>query len=151
MGYERIDLEVTDGVAVLTLNDPKTRNALSWTMAEEMGRALDDLGNARALVITGAGKGFCSGGDMSATPAEGSDFGEMLYQGLAGAVNPMLLKLSKLKIPVIAAVNGAAAGAGAPLACWPTSSSPARARSSTWPFPTSDWCLTLAAASPCRV
>jgi len=116
MGYERIDLEVTDGVAVLTLNDPKTRNALSWTMAEEMGRALDDLGNARALVITGAGKGFCSGGDMSATPAEGSDFGEMLYQGLAGAVNPMLLKLSKLKIPVIAAVNGAAAGAGAPLA-----------------------------------
>lgn len=116
MTYERITLEIADGVAVLTLNDPATRNALSWKMAEEMGRALDNLGDARALVITGAGKGFCSGGDMSSTVREGSDFGEMLYEGLSGAVNPMLLKLRRLKIPVIAAVNGAAAGAGAPLA-----------------------------------
>ena len=116
MGYERITLETADGVATLTMDHPPTRNALSWAMAEEMSHALDNLGDARALVLTGAGKGFCSGGDMSATPEEGSDFGEMLYDGLTGAVNPMLLKLSKLKIPVIAAVNGAAAGAGAPLA-----------------------------------
>lgn len=116
MGYERITLEVADGVATLTLNHPATRNALSWKMAEEMGHALDNLGNARALVITGAGKGFCSGGDMSSEVREGSDFGEMLYEGLTEAVNPMLLKLKALKIPVIAAVNGAAAGAGAPLA-----------------------------------
>jgi 2-(1,2-epoxy-1,2-dihydrophenyl)acetyl-CoA isomerase len=116
MAYERIDLAIVDGVATLTLNHPETRNALSWAMAEEMGDALDNLGGARALVITGAGKGFCSGGDMSSTVREGSDFGEMLYEGLTGAVNPMLLKLKALKIPVIAAVNGAAAGAGAPLA-----------------------------------
>ena len=116
MAYERITLDIADGVATLTLNHPETRNALSWKMATEMGHALDSLGDARALVITGAGKGFCSGGDMSSEVREGSDFGEMLYEGLTEAVNPMLLKVKALKIPVIAAVNGAAAGAGAPLA-----------------------------------
>ncbi len=116
MAYERIDLAIANGVATLTLNHPETRNALSWAMATEMSDALDNLGDARALVITGAGKGFCSGGDMSSTVREGSDFGEMLYEGLTDAVNPMLLKLKALQIPVIAAVNGAAAGAGAPLA-----------------------------------
>lgn len=116
MAYERITLTIDGGVATLTLNHPETRNALSWQMAEEMGHALDSLGAARALVLTGAGKGFCSGGDMSSEVAEGSDFGDMLHAGLTDAVNPMLLKLKALKIPVIAAVNGAAAGAGAPLA-----------------------------------
>lgn len=116
MAYERIDLAIADGVATLTLNHPETRNALSWKMASELGDALDNLDGARALVITGAGKGFCSGGDMSSEVREGSDFGEMLYEGLTDAVNPALLKLKNLKIPVIAAVNGAAAGAGAPLA-----------------------------------
>lgn len=116
MAYERIDLSIADDVATLTLNHPETRNALSWKMAAELGHALDNLGGARALVITGAGKGFCSGGDMSSEVREGSDFGEMLYEGLTEAVNPALLKLKALKIPVVAAVNGAAAGAGAPLA-----------------------------------
>ena len=116
MAYERIDLTIADGVATLTLNHPETRNALSWKMAEEMSDALGNLGDARALVITGAGKGFCSGGDMGAQVRDGSDFGDMLYEGISQQVNPMLLKLKGLKIPVIAAVNGAAAGAGAPLA-----------------------------------
>lgn len=120
MGYERINLDIGNGIATLTLNHPATRNALSWKMAEEMGDALDRIaageGGARVLVLTGAGKGFCSGGDMGSEVREGSDFGEMLFEGLTDAVNPMLLKLKNLKIPVIAAVNGAAAGAGAPLA-----------------------------------
>ena len=116
MAYERIQLVIEGGVATLTLNHPETRNALSWTMADEMGHALDNLDGARALIVTGAGKGFCSGGDMGSPVREGSDFGEMLYEGLSQSVNPMLVKLKNLKIPVIAAVNGAAAGAGAPLA-----------------------------------
>lgn len=116
MAYERILLDVADGVATLTLNHPETRNALSWVLASEMNDALDNLGDARALVITGAGKGFCSGGDMGSEVREGSDFGEILHEGLTDSVNPMLVKLKNLKIPVIAAVNGAAAGAGAPLA-----------------------------------
>lgn len=116
MTYERIILEISDGVATVTLNHPATRNALSWKLAEELGHAFDSLGDARALVITGAGKGFCSGGDMSSAVPEGSTFGDMLSDGLTSAVNPMMVKLRNLKIPVIAAVNGAAAGAGAPLA-----------------------------------
>lgn len=116
MAYERILLEITDGVAVLTLNHPETRNALSWTLAAEMNDALDKLEGARALIITGAGKSFCSGGDMGSEVREGSNFGEMLTEGLTDSVNPMLTKIRDLNIPVIAAVNGAAAGAGAPLA-----------------------------------
>lgn len=116
MAYSRILLDISDGVATLTLNHPETRNALSWAMAEEMGDALDRLSGARVLVLTGAGKAFCSGGDMASKVPEGLDFGQMLYNGLTQAVNPMLMKLKSLEIPVIAAVNGAAAGAGAPLA-----------------------------------
>ncbi len=116
MTFTKILLEREGDVAVLTLNDPATRNALSWDLASEMGEALDQLGDARAVVITGAGKGFCSGGNMAADTPEGLGFGDMIAKGLQEAVNPMLRKLAALKIPVVAAVNGAAAGAGAPLA-----------------------------------
>ena len=122
MSFERIDFAIADdGVATLTLNHPPTRNAISWALAAEVGDALDLLnigqpGGARALLITGAGKGFCSGGDMSSPVAPGIGFGDMLYNGITRAVNPMLAKLAALDIPVVSAVNGAAAGAGVPLA-----------------------------------
>lgn len=116
MSYKYILLEREGDVAILTLNDPATRNALSWDLSAELGEALDQLGDARALVITGAGKGFCSGGNMAADTDEGQGFGDMIRDGLVSSVNPMLRKLAALKIPVVAAVNGAAAGAGAPLA-----------------------------------
>ncbi|MEJ6009314.1 enoyl-CoA hydratase-related protein [Novosphingobium aquae] len=116
MSFSKITLDRQGAVAVLTLNDPATRNSLSWDLCREMGDALDQLGDARALVITGAGKGFCSGGNMASETPEGMGFGDMIAKGLEDAVNPMLRKLAGLKIPVVAAVNGAAAGAGAPLA-----------------------------------
>ena len=116
MAFTRITLEREGDVAILTLNDPATRNALSWDLCLELSQALDQLGKARALVITGAGKGFCSGGNMASDTPEGMGFGDMIAKGLQDAVNPMLRKIASLKIPVIAAVNGAAAGAGAPLA-----------------------------------
>jgi 2-(1,2-epoxy-1,2-dihydrophenyl)acetyl-CoA isomerase len=116
MAYERVMLEFEGDVAILTLNHPESRNALSWALAQEMNDALGTLGNARALVITGAGKGFCSGGDMASGVPEGMGFGDMIRKGLVDAVNPMMRTLAGLKIPVVAAVNGAAAGAGAPLA-----------------------------------
>jgi len=114
--FSKIILERDRDVAVVTLNDPATRNALSWDLAAELGEALDQLGDARALIITGAGKGFCSGGNMASEVGEGQGFGDMIREGLTTSVNPMLRKLAALKIPVIAAVNGAAAGAGAPFA-----------------------------------
>jgi 2-(1,2-epoxy-1,2-dihydrophenyl)acetyl-CoA isomerase len=116
MAYERILLEFEGDVAILSLNHAETRNALSWALAAELCDALDKLGSARALVLTGTGKGFCSGGDMSSEVAEGQGFGDMLKQGLDQTVNPALRKLAALDIPVICAVNGAAAGAGVPLA-----------------------------------
>lgn len=116
MAFTKITLERQGAVAILTLNDPATRNSLSWDLCNEVSEALDQLGDARALVITGAGKGFCSGGNMASETPEGMGFGDMIAKGLEDAVNPMLRKLAGLKIPVVAAVNGAAAGAGAPLA-----------------------------------
>ena len=116
MTYENILFDVTNGIATITMNRNDTRNALSWAMANDISAALDRLGDARVLVLAAAGKGFCSGGDMSSAVPEGLGFGDMLYNGLNTAVNPMLTKLHELEIPVIAAVQGAAAGAGAPLA-----------------------------------
>jgi 2-(1,2-epoxy-1,2-dihydrophenyl)acetyl-CoA isomerase len=116
MVYENILFDVSDGIATITLDRNDTRNALSWGMANDLSDALDRLGAARVLVITGAGKGFCSGGDMSSPVVAGMAFGDMLHDGIIGTINPMLAKLHDLRIPVISAVNGAAAGAGAPLA-----------------------------------
>ncbi len=116
MTYENILFDVTDGVATITLNRDDTRNALSWPLAREMVDALDNLGDARVLVITGRGKGFCSGGNLAASLQPGSDRGDMLYFGLTEVLNPMILKIDSLDIPVISAVNGAAAGAGVALA-----------------------------------
>ena len=103
-------------VAVLTLSDPATRNALSWEMADALRDALKQMGDARALLICAEGKGFCSGGDLSMEGAGEPGFGEVLEKGLDEAVNPLMRDLAALEIPVVTAVNGAAAGAGASLA-----------------------------------
>ena len=116
MTYENILFDVTGGVATITLNRNDTRNAMSWVMVDDICDALDRLGDARVLVITGAGKGFCSGGDLASTVPEGLDRGQMLQNGLMQSIHPMLLKIDALNIPVVCAVNGAAAGAGAPFA-----------------------------------
>ncbi|QZH74289.1 MAG: enoyl-CoA hydratase/isomerase family protein [Erythrobacter sp.] len=103
-------------VVVLTLDDPPTRNALSWAMADVLHAALEETRDARALVLAGAGKGFCSGGDLRMDGAGEEGFGEVLRQGIARSINPLMLALADLEIPVIALVHGAAAGAGASLA-----------------------------------
>ena len=116
MAWERIRLEFDGDVATLWLDHPPTRNALSWPLARELGEALDQLGSARALVLTGAGKGFCSGGDMGSTVEPGEGFGDVLKRGLDTAINPALERLAALDLPVVIAANGAVAGAGFPLA-----------------------------------
>lgn len=116
MTYDNILLDIADNVATITLNRPETRNALSWALAAELSDALDRLGDARALLLTGAGAGFCSGGDLSSKPAEGLTFGDAVSNGLGNQINPMVMKLRQLDIPVVAAVHGAVAGAGVPLA-----------------------------------
>jgi 2-(1,2-epoxy-1,2-dihydrophenyl)acetyl-CoA isomerase len=117
MSYDTIDYSVQDSVATLTFNRPDKRNALTPQMYREILDALttaeeDDA--VRALIITGAGKGFCSGADLTTIDITQQDIsiGDALRQGL----NQIVLRLWHLEKPVIAALNGVAAGAGAGLA-----------------------------------
>ncbi len=114
---ERIDFEVRDGVATLTLKDPKTRNALGPAMREEIAEAVrvvaTDRG-IRALVLTGAGGHFCSGGDLRNIATAGLD--NQGWRERLGDLHRWLRDLIGLDKPVIAAVDGAAFGAGFGLA-----------------------------------
>lgn len=112
MTYETIKLDIADQIATITLNVPERLNACSLQMADEINAALDQLGDARALVITGAGKGFCSGADLTGGRASAVSGGQASYNALTRHYNPMLLKLHRLNIPTISAVNGPAAGVG---------------------------------------
>jgi 2-(1,2-epoxy-1,2-dihydrophenyl)acetyl-CoA isomerase len=112
MAYTPILFEVADGVAIITLNRPDVRNAFDDAMAEELQAALKSAERdaaIRCLVLTGAGAGFCAGQDLSAI----RDRGEVSFrQHLQRTFNPIVSRLASIEKPVVAAVNGAAAGAG---------------------------------------
>jgi 2-(1,2-epoxy-1,2-dihydrophenyl)acetyl-CoA isomerase len=119
MSYESILYMVENGVAVLTLNRPDRLNSFTQAMHLEVRDALDKLQadkSVRVLVLTGAGRGFCAGQDLAdravAPGAPGVDLGESVEKFYA----PLVMTLRSLPMPVICAVNGVAAGAGANLA-----------------------------------
>jgi 2-(1,2-epoxy-1,2-dihydrophenyl)acetyl-CoA isomerase len=117
MAYETIIYTVQDGVATLTLNRPEKRNALTPQMYREILDVLttvEEDNAVRALIITGAGKGFCSGADLTTIDITQDEIsiGDALREGL----NQIVLRLWHLEKPVIAALNGVAAGAGAGIA-----------------------------------
>ncbi|MCA3185087.1 MAG: 2-(1,2-epoxy-1,2-dihydrophenyl)acetyl-CoA isomerase [Cupriavidus sp.] len=104
-------------VAVVTLNRPDKLNSFTRDMHRALVQALDhaEAGGARALLLTGAGRGFCAGqdlADLDFTPGHATDLGELIDTWF----NPLVRRLQALPLPVIAAVNGTAAGAGANLA-----------------------------------
>lgn len=107
-----------DGVARITLNRPDVLNSFTRTMARELVAELGRIGadpSVRAVVITGAGRGFCAGQDLAeAMPKDGElpDLGDFVRESW----NPVVLAIRTLEKPVICAVNGTAAGAGANLA-----------------------------------
>jgi 2-(1,2-epoxy-1,2-dihydrophenyl)acetyl-CoA isomerase len=112
-----INIDASTRVATLTLNRPDKLNSFTRTMHEELSKALDQVeeSNARALVITGAGRGFCAGqdlADLDFTPGAMTNLGALIDRYF----NPLVRRLQALPLPVIAAVNGIAAGAGANLA-----------------------------------
>jgi 2-(1,2-epoxy-1,2-dihydrophenyl)acetyl-CoA isomerase len=118
MAYETIDFKVDGGIARLTLNRPDRLNSFTVQMHEEVADALARLEEARVLVLTGAGRGFCAGQDLNdraVAPGEAVDLGHSVET----YYNPLIRKLTGLPFPVIARVNGVAAGAGAniSLAC----------------------------------
>ncbi len=118
MSYESILFSVDGGVAHLTLNRPDKLNSFNTRMHAEVQQALQTLpaSGARVLVLTGAGRGFCAGqdlGDRAVAPgSRGVDLGDSIDQ----YYKPLVLALNNLPMPVIAAVNGVAAGAGANIA-----------------------------------
>ncbi|MEP2988951.1 MAG: enoyl-CoA hydratase-related protein [Parasphingorhabdus sp.] len=116
MTYETIKLDIADNVATITLNRPERLNAMPPQMAEEIGDALDQLGDARCVLITGEGRAFCSGADLAAR-GEGAAItgGQGAHRGLTRSYNPLMMKLARLPIPVVTAVNGPAAGVGCSL------------------------------------
>lgn len=116
MAYQYIQYEASDGIATLTLNRPEAMNALTTPMMDEMKVALkaaDRDEAVRAVILTGAGKGFCSGADLTEIQQNPDvPITEYLRNGL----NMLAAQIRGLEKPVIAAVNGAAAGAGSSIA-----------------------------------
>ncbi len=112
--FETIEYEVKDRVSWIRLNRPGKLNAFTFKMNEEVTTAVDkatDDQNVRCIVVTGNGRAFCSGQDLQGVE-KGLDHGEMLRS----AYNPMVKGIVSSNKPVIAAVNGVAAGAGMSLA-----------------------------------
>ena len=120
MSYEAISYEVDGGVATLTLNRPDALNALNAQITQELHKALAEAGgdlNVRCLLITGAGRGFSSGADLtqledSYKSGRPAPLGDMLRDGYHNIILPIV----HMEKPVVAAVNGVAAGAGCSLA-----------------------------------
>lgn len=113
--YETIQYEVENHVAVLTLNRPDRYNAFTKQMHKDLMTALkqaDKDADVRCVVITGAGKAFNAGQDLGEVSGEQVDFGAFLRE----RYNPMVMQIQNMGKPVIAAVNGVAAGAGMSLA-----------------------------------
>src|SRR5690606_584726 len=119
MTYQHILLDITEGVARLTLNRPDRLNAFNIAMHLEVRDALQKVvegGEARVLVITGAGRAFCAGQDLGDRAVAPGGAGVDLGDSIENYYKPLMLALRSLPMPVIAAVNGVAAGAGANIA-----------------------------------
>ena len=118
MSNQHIQTEQRDGVLKLTLNRPDVLNSFNARMAEELSTALDAAssdGATRAILLTGVGRAFCAGQDLSEVmPQEGAmpDLGEVVQR----QYNPIVLAIRTIEKPVVCAVNGVAAGAGANIA-----------------------------------
>ena len=119
MPYQCILFDQTDGVARLTLNRPDRLNSFNTDMHAEVREALAqvrDDANCRVLVITGAGRGFCAGQDLSDRAVSPAGAKTDLGESIELRYKPLVLALRAMPKPVIAAVNGVAAGAGANIA-----------------------------------
>ena len=117
--FETIRLEAHGAVALLTLNRPERLNAAPPQMFDEIRAALQHLPamGARALLITGEGRAFCSGADLQGRATASTESpSARTYRSLTQHYSPTMLALSQLGIPVVSAVNGPAAGIGASLA-----------------------------------
>jgi 2-(1,2-epoxy-1,2-dihydrophenyl)acetyl-CoA isomerase len=122
MAYENILIETADGVATLTLNRPSALNSLNKGLIDDIRNALRALAKddgVKALIVTGAGRGFCAGADLANAGFQDSvqrSVGEGISHSMEIGFNPLVRDLSGFPKPVVAAVNGVAAGGGVGLA-----------------------------------
>jgi 2-(1,2-epoxy-1,2-dihydrophenyl)acetyl-CoA isomerase len=119
MSYEHIEFEISKGVAILRLNRPDSLNSFTVAMHAEVREVLEQSASdpeVRAVLLTGNGRGFCAGQDLNdravAPGAEMPDLGD----SVGNYYNPLIRLLTGMEKPVICAVNGVAAGAGANIA-----------------------------------
>lgn len=119
MNFNNIAFDIKDGVATLTLNRPKSLNSFTSEMHAEirtvMQQVIEDA-NVRCLVITGAGRGFCAGQDLADRASSGEGDIPDVGASVEKKYNPLIQNIMNLPKPVICAVNGVAAGAGASIA-----------------------------------
>ncbi len=119
MSYENLTWEESDGLGRITLNRPETLNALGLEVAAEVTQVLENEAAAdevRALIVTGAGRGFSSGADLKAGFDPAEDGLPNIKQNLNGTYHPMIVALRRIEKPIVAAVNGPAVGIGCSLA-----------------------------------
>ncbi len=119
MAYSKIELERDGDIAIIRLNDPATLNAVTLQTIEEIGTALDEIaGSARAMVLTGAGRAFCSGANLTGGMGVGQKTEGPPDAGssLESHINPLMLRLRDLPFPWVSAIKGSAAGVGCSLA-----------------------------------
>lgn len=123
MAYTKIKTSVDDGVGVITLSDPATLNAAGLDLMDELGRAFGEMkadASVRCVVLTGEGRGFCSGANLSgrggAAPANPDPEGPDAGAALESVYNPFVKSLRDFPVPIVTAVNGVAAGVGCSLA-----------------------------------
>lgn len=115
MAYDTIVFDRSHGIARITLNRPDRLNSFTRAMHAELQAALEEAKDARVVVLTGAGRGFCAGQDLNdraVAPGEAVDLGDTVEESW----NPLIRRLANMPQPVIARVNGVAAGAGANIA-----------------------------------
>ena len=120
MTYEKIGFDIADGVALITLNRPDKLNAFSDELTFQLQDALKEMEKdkeVRAIILTAAGRGFCAGQDLQSRSIA-QEMGERpsLGDSIRRRYNPIVIKLRRIEKPIIAAVNGVAAGAGASIA-----------------------------------
>ena len=118
MNLETLLFSIEDNIATITLNRPDAANAMNPTMARELSQlaiACDESADVRAVVIRASGKMFCAGGDLGAFSEAGDEVSALIKE-MAGDLHMGISRLSRMDAPVIAAINGTAAGAGFSLA-----------------------------------
>ena len=114
--FESIRAEREGDVLTITLNRPERLNACPPSMADEIFEAIRDLGDARAVLLRGEGRAFCSGADLAGNAKMSVSGGDRAFASLSQHYNPMIQALSSLPVPVVSVVQGPAAGVGCSIA-----------------------------------